>query len=104
MAYYLKTPFFPSGDVFVSPFLIESGIDVSPLLRRHLTGCWGDISPDDAFANLQALALGEGILSQYKVAGTNGIVRTVIIVTEGDRSQTLVFVPGEGGFPVAPEV
>lgn len=60
------------------------------LLRRHLSGDWGDVSKEDAKANDHALTHGERILSSYRVKGEK-----LWVITEADRSSTTVLTPGE---------
>ena len=104
MAYYPQKPLFSPGDVITSPVVINHGVEIHKLLNRHTTGCWGaDIDPDELSANMAELALGETILSQYSVTCADGEVRIVILVTAPCHSWTLIFIPGEGGFPLAPE-
>lgn len=104
MAYYPQKPLFSPGTVNTSPAVTDAGIEIQKLLNRHMTGCWGDdIDPDELSLNMEALEHGETILSQYSVPCADGLVRTVILVTAACRSWTLIFVPGEGGFPLAPE-
>ena len=104
MAYYPQKPLFSPGNVITSPVVIDYGMEIQKLLNRHITGCWGDdIDPDELSLNMEALALGETILSQCSAPCADSLVRTVILVTAACRSWTLIFVPGEGGFPLAPE-
>lgn len=60
------------------------------LLRRHLSGDWGEVDKEDAKANDHALTHGERILSSYSVKGGK-----LWIITESDRSSTTVLTPGE---------
>ena len=104
MAYFPQKPLFSPGNVITSPVVIDYGVEIQKLLTRHITGCWGDdVDPDELSANMEALALDETILSQYSVTCADGAVRIVILVTAACRSFTLIFVPGEGGFPLAPD-
>jgi len=91
MGYNLKKPLFPLGEILASPELICLGINYHPLIRRHQSGDWGDLCADDILANNEALARQEAILSQYDVAGPSGHPLIVIVMTEDDRSQTVVF-------------
>jgi hypothetical protein len=61
------------------------------LLRRHLSGDWGDASKEDAKANDHALKWGERILSSYKMPSGEKLW----VLTEADRSATTVLTPGE---------
>ena len=57
-------------------------------LRRHASGDWGDLCPEDALANDEALHQGGRLLSAYG----HGDHRFWII-TEADRSVTTVLLP-----------
>lgn len=60
-------------------------------LRRHASGDWGNVCPDDAASNADALGCGARLLSSYK--STGGV--RFWIITEGDRSATTVLLPEE---------
>ncbi|MCZ2340459.1 MAG: hypothetical protein LC104_01525 [Bacteroidales bacterium] len=57
-------------------------------LRRHASGDWGNLCPEDAMANDEALKNGYRLLSVYG----DGLHRFWII-TEWDRSVTTVLLP-----------
>lgn len=59
------------------------------LLRRHATGDWGELCPEDQEANRLAVALGGRVLSAYTLADR---VR-IWIITEADRSATTLLLP-----------
>ena len=60
-------------------------------LRRHTSGDWGEVDPDDRAANDDALRSGERLLSVYQLAtGT-----TFWVLTEADRSATTVLLPDD---------
>lgn len=60
-------------------------------LMRHAGGEWGEVCPEDARANDQALDGGERLLSSYKLRdGTK-----IWIITEADRSSTCILLPEE---------
>lgn len=67
---------------------------VQMCLGRHLNGDWGDLDPEDAALNDEALKSGEDrILSVYKRDGiTDG---KIWIITEWDRSATTILFPSE---------
>ena len=85
-------PLFPLGQVLATPGAISlmeaHGIDSVDLLRRHVSGDWGDLCPEDAMANDSALAHGGRLFSAYG----HGHHRFWII-TEADRSVTTVLLP-----------
>lgn len=69
---------------------IASNEQIAGLLARHLSGDWGDLDPEDAKANEDALKHDLRILSSYKVGDEK-----LWIITEADRSATTVLTPDE---------
>lgn len=61
------------------------------LLLRHQSGDWGEIHPEDAELNREALAEGMRVLSCYDLAPSG----KVWIITESDRSLTTLLLPEE---------
>lgn len=61
------------------------------LLKRHVTGDYGDVCAEDKEANDGALKCGARIMSVYKVDGDT----KVWIITEADRSVTTLLLPSE---------
>ena len=83
---------FPLGQLFMSRGVIEADIPVLPLVARHASGDWGDLSDDDRDLNERALAKGgERIFSAYNLSGG----RRVWIITEADRAATTALLPEE---------
>lgn len=95
MAYSNIKPLFPLGELLTSPGVIRFGINLDRLLRRHQCGDWGDICPEDREANDRAIANGEAILSQYPVTTAPGSTSIVIIMSEDDRSYTVIYLDSE---------
>lgn len=95
MAYYTIQPLFPLGEVLCSPGVESIDIDIITLLRRHQTGDWGDLCDDDRAANQLALETKEAILSQYRVTSPTGVNETVSVMTESDRSMTILLLSNE---------
>jgi hypothetical protein len=62
--------------------------EVLAAVRRHASGDWGDLCPEDAMANDEALHQGGRLLSAYG----DGQYRFWII-TEADRSVTTILLP-----------
>ena len=62
---------------------------VQEALRRHATGDWGDLSPEDRQENDLSAREGFRILSAY--TDTHGT--KFWIITEADRSATTVLLP-----------
>jgi len=60
-------------------------------LLRHSLGDWGEVSEQDQKENDISLKKGYRILSVYEYADGE----TIWIITEGDRSQTIVLFPEE---------
>jgi hypothetical protein len=85
---------FPSGKIVITDgaaaVLQESEAAVS-LIRRHLTGDWGEMDAHDRRMNREALRDGARVFSQYTLAsGTR-----IWIITEADRSVTTILLPDE---------
>ena len=77
--------------------ILEAGENPARLLQRHAVGDWGDLSADDVIANKEATEH-EGdpnrqlrVVSAYKLA--SGV--TVWVITEWDRSSTILLLPDE---------
>ena len=77
--------------------LAEHQIEPGDLLRRHLSGDWGDaLCSEDKTLNEAALTNGSRLLSAYRV----GPEAVLWIITEaqddqGERSATTLLLPGE---------
>ncbi|MCW5560220.1 MAG: hypothetical protein KIT22_20570 [Verrucomicrobiae bacterium] len=80
----------PLGQVVITAnaSLRLSTEEVLAALRRHATGDWGDLCPEDAIANDQSLHEGGRLLSAYG----DGDYRFWII-TEAERSVTTILLP-----------
>jgi hypothetical protein len=91
----MPTPRFPLGQVVATPgaleALQESGQTPDFFLAKHLQGDWGEVCPDDARLNDQALIDGSRLLSAYRTLRN---VR-IWIITEADRSSTCCLLPSE---------
>jgi hypothetical protein len=61
------------------------------LLRRHLSGDWGDLCEDDRKANESALKHGARVLSSYTIESGEKLW----VITEASREQTTVLTPAE---------
>jgi len=70
--------------------LESAGVSAVSLLDRHTRGDWGDVCPEDAALNNDALVDGSRILSSYEY-GTEKFW----VITEADRSVTTVLLPSE---------
>jgi len=81
---------FPLGHVTITAnaSLQLATEEVLTALRRHASGDWGDLCPDDTLANDIALQQGGRLLSAY---GQNQ--HRFWVITEADRSVTTVLLP-----------
>jgi hypothetical protein len=81
---------FPLGQVAITAnaSLRLSTEEVMTALRRHACGDWGDLCPEDALANDEALGEGGRLLSAYGQGK-----QRFWIITEADRSVTTVLLP-----------
>lgn len=86
-------PLFPLGRVLTTPGALacmdEFGMSGGELLRRHVTGDWGDIHPDGRGLNEEALRDGLRIFSVY---GTDPDSK-LWMITEADLSATTILRP-----------
>ena len=85
---------FPLGRLLATPGALEvltrGSVDGMALLGRHVQGDWGNVPPEDAAANAQAVRKGTRILSSYNVGDER-----LWIITEADRSVTTLLLPSE---------
>jgi hypothetical protein len=71
--------------------LMREGIAVAALLRRHLQGDWGAVTPRQAAENERAVENDERIVSRFELAHDV----CVWIVTEADRRMTTLMLAAE---------
>ena len=87
-------PIFELGRVVASAavahFVDEFSLDVTPLLRRHHAGDWGEVGKDDWESNEAGLEHGGRLLSAYDLSG-----HRVWVITEADRSATTILFPDD---------
>ena len=95
MRFFDNGPIFPLGEILISPGVIKLGIDLMPLLCRHQKCDWSELSAYDVEANNHALANGEAIVSQYHVTTPLRESVMITIMTEDDRSYTVICIDGE---------
>ena len=85
---------FSLGNIYATSGAIEtmneSGQDVAQLLRRHVSGDWGDLDSEDKQANDDALKCGARIFSAYGEGE-----KKLWVITEWDRSATTILRPDE---------
>jgi hypothetical protein len=86
---------FPLGRLLMTPGVQEAlhrtGQSPIALLLRHSQGDWGEVAEEDRAANERALRDGSRLLSSYRLADDT----TIWIVTEADRSATVLLLPEE---------
>ncbi len=86
---------FDLGHVVVTPganqALKNACQTASHFLNRHLSADWGDLCESDLRLNDEAVKHGGQLLSSYRLS--TGL--TLWIVTEADRSHTVVLMPEE---------
>lgn len=97
-------PRFELGELCYTPAALEviQRYQVSPfhLICRHVSGDWGDVCPEDAQTNEEALQQGSRIFSVYVLPpplseGKTLSTAKVWIITEADRSVTTILLPEE---------
>lgn len=96
----IARPKFVLGQVVATPGALEAlqdaGQSPSEFLNRHVRGDWGQVSPDDAKLNDEALVDGSRLLSSY--CTKNNIKLWVITEAtndEGQRASTCILLPTE---------
>lgn len=87
---------FPLGNVAITPGAVEvlqqANISPQSILERHALGDWGDgLTESDKKTNDLAVEMGGRILSAYKLPHGD----TVWVMTEPDRSATMILLPSE---------
>ena len=93
-------PKFVLGQVVATPGALEAlaraGQLPEELLARHVSGDWGDLDPDDAALNDEAVKDGSRILSAYVLkTGQKLWAITEARDDEGHRSSTCLLLPDE---------
>ena len=95
MSTTIPRPLFALGRVGATPGALEAlrsaDMEARELLRRHVTGDWGDVGGEDARENELSVREGFRILSSYRLA--SGM--TVWVITEADWSATTLLLPEE---------
>src|SRR5947209_18780350 len=90
----MKRALFALGQIVATPGALQlmrtSNIDALKLLRRHVTGDWGDFDDADKQENELSVQKGFRILSAYGEGE-----KRLWILTEADRSVTTILRPDE---------
>lgn len=86
---------FSLGQLVATPGVLQvleqHGMLPLRLVARHSIGDWGDIGPEDAKANVDAIRFGARILSSYRLA--DGV--RIWVITEASREATTLLLPSE---------
>lgn len=85
---------FSLGKCVITPGAIEllkqSGVNYGALLQRHVSGDWGDMSPEDKAENDFSVSRELRIFSAYAL-----LCGKIWVITEADRSVTTLLLPSE---------
>ena len=89
------TPLFSMGHLGMTPgalsALLSLGLNPNAYLTRHVTGDWREMDAEDQETNRRALRVGARVFSAYQF-GDN---KKLWVITEADRSSTLILLPSE---------
>jgi hypothetical protein len=88
-------PLFPLGQIVATRgvlALFSEHAEVTPLdlIRRHVTGDFGELCADDVQANRDAIESGARVLSAYTVGGTKCYVISDAVGDDGTRTTTVL--------------
>ena len=88
-------PLFPLGQVVATPGALQAfenaGQEPEEFLNRHDRGDWGEVSEPDKQENEFSVQQGFRILSAYTTSAGDRLW----IITEADRSATIILLPEE---------
>ena len=89
----MSTLLFPLGHIVGTPGALEllKPEEIVSMLRRHMTGDWGDLCEEDRATNDNALLDGGRLFSAYEREGGERFW----VITEADRSVTTILLPSE---------
>lgn len=74
----------------------QAGQTPAEFLTRHAAGDWGEVCPDDAKLNDEALKDGSRLLSAYTLrSGVRIWVITEAVGDDGQRASTTILLPEE---------
>ena len=74
-------------------YLAECSLNPEVLLRRHVSGDWGEVPEEDAMTNDEAVKTGGRILSGYVICGN--IVYVLTVQSPERERRTVIVLPGE---------
>ena len=86
-------PLFSLGKLVMTRGVADGGVSMDELLeliRRHVTGDFGNINEEDRQENLLSIREGFRIMSAYRINDTK-----LWVITEADRSSTTILLPEE---------
>lgn len=87
---------FPLGQIVATPGALsalgDEGITADVLLKRHVTGDWGEMTQEDKDENDLSLKEGFRLFSAYDLPKTR---QRIWVITESDRSATTLLLPDE---------
>lgn len=86
---------FELGHVVMTEGAASLNVDFSPWLALHAEGKWGELDSFDRRQNDRAVKEGLRILSAYDVSVGDGQPERIWIITESDRSSTVILLPAE---------
>jgi hypothetical protein len=95
MGYFLLQPLFQPGDLLCSSGIEALDIGLTSYIRRQQAGDWGDLCSEDPDANRRAPVSNAAILSNCHLTTRDGTGETIRLMTECDRSYTVLFILGE---------
>jgi hypothetical protein len=97
----VKRALFPLGQVVATPGAIavmeRLAINPADLIRRHVTGDWGDIDPEDRGLNEQAVVNDSRIFSVYGKRGSDDCLWVITDAADdaGKRIATTILRPDD---------
>ena len=91
MGFRIMKPRFELGAVYATSGTMVLGEDLTPFLRCHHCGDWGDLDAEDQQHNEDALASQSRLLSAYQTQ----TCERLYIITEWDRSRTTILLASE---------
>ena len=93
-----RRPLFDIGSLVATPAALEvmqdRGVYGPALIKRHVTGDYGDICDEDRAANEEALKSGARIMSVYTIDEVRlWVITDAVIDEEGHRQATTILLP-----------
>ncbi|MNK75186.1 hypothetical protein D3C87_947220 [compost metagenome] len=92
-------PLLDLGQIVSTPAVLahleKHAVFPAALLSRHQHGDWGNVDPEDAKANDQAILSGARVISSHTVAGAVIWVITEAVGDDGNRASSCLLFPEE---------